>query len=141
MKKTLIGFIITIVLVSAGAFYGGMRYQQSKTPARPGFAAGQFGTNGTQRIGNGAPNGGFATGQIISADSQSITIKMQDGGSKIVFLSGSTEVGKTVTGTASDLAVGTNVVASGTANSDGSVTAATIQIRPVGQVPPQTPGQ
>jgi hypothetical protein len=83
-------------------------------------------------MGGGAneTNGGFATGQITAQDSTSITLKMRDGSTKIVFFSPSTSVGKSVSGAASDLAVGQNVMVNGTNNSDGSIAAQNIQIRP-----------
>lgn len=49
---------------------------------------------------------------------------------------------KTATGSASDITVGQNVVAFGSANSDGSVTAQNIQLNPLfraGRVQDQAP--
>lgn len=75
-------------------------------------------------------SGGMATGEIIAKDEKSITIKLGDGGSKIVFYSTSTRVKKTIDGAATDLEIGKQVVISGSANQDGSITAQTIQMRP-----------
>jgi hypothetical protein len=51
-------------------------------------------------------------------------------GSKIVFLSPATKVEKTVSGLVSDVVVGNQVVITGVVNSDGSVNATSIQLRP-----------
>jgi len=68
----------------------------------------------------------------IAKDAASVTIKLRDGGSKIIFLSDQTPVLKSATGTSDDLTVGSNVTVSGKPNQDGSISAESIQIRPVG---------
>ncbi len=133
MKKNLI-WVIVIILAAGGAFYGGMRYQQTKSASAQANSSGQ--RTGAFRGANGANGGGnfnaggAAAGQIIAEDNQSITLKLSNGSSKIVFYSGSTQFEKMVSGTINDFPIGTEVVANGTANSDGSVTANTIQLRP-----------
>jgi hypothetical protein len=136
--------VVMLLVACAGSFYGGMRYQQSRTPE----ASAQFpGLNGQRPGGrNGSTTAGtIANGEVISKDDQSITIKLQDGGSKIVYFSGSTTIGKTTTGTAADLKTGEQVMANGSSNSDGSVGAQNIQIRPdnggnpPGDIPPVAP--
>src|SRR3989338_10164732 len=105
--------IIIAVAVAVGsvAFYGGMKYAESKNPrgqsARGGFQnlspeerqarLRQFGA----AIGAGAGpsmrgDGGFSAGEIISKDDKSITLKLRDGGSKIIFFSSATAVSKSV---------------------------------------------
>jgi hypothetical protein len=132
MNKTILGAVVGAVVVAGVAFYGGDVYGKSQSPMRGGFGAnGATFTRGAGARG-GANGAGFTAGQIISKDESSITIKMPDGSTKIVLVGGSTQVLKTTTGTPSDLAVGTNVVVTGSANSDGSVTGGMIQIRPAG---------
>lgn len=133
MKKLILVAVIVAVLVGGGSFYGGMKYAQSKTPVRgSGFGGtGNFaGLRGNGGARGGATGAGFTSGDIISKDATSITIKLQDGGSKIVFYSNATKVSKFVDGTAGDLIVGKTVSITGTANSDGSITASLVQLRP-----------
>jgi hypothetical protein len=133
MKKTLLGILAVVIVVAGAAFYGGMKYDQSKTlgarQQRLGqFQAGQAG--GSARGSFGQTGGGLTRGEIIKKDDASITVKLPDGGSKIIFFSGTTHVGKTVDGSPADLEVGKTVMASGKAGSDGSIAADTIQIQP-----------
>jgi len=132
MKKTLLSILAVAVVVGGGAFYGGMKYAENKAVSDRQQRIQQFGGSGTGFRNGGSGNrtaGGFASGEILSKDDKSITIKMRDGGSKIIFFSDTTEIGKFVNGTSSDLEVGKNVSINGTANSDGSITAQTIQLR------------
>jgi len=132
-KKILIKIIVVAVIAAGAGFYGGMKYGEStatQTSANliANFRGQQAGVGSASR-GMGQ-NGGFAGGQIIAKDATSITVKLQDGSSKIVFVSGSTPVMKSVQGSLSDLAVGENVTVVGTTNSDGSITAQSVQVRP-----------
>lgn len=127
MKNQLIMTIVVAILALGGGFFTGMKYQQSKTPQRGAFTRNGQNPNGFQRGGNG---GGRVVGQILSSDSGSITVKLQDGSSKIVILSGTTTIDKAATGSVTDLTVGQNVAVFGQTNSDGSVTAQNIQLNP-----------
>jgi tripartite-type tricarboxylate transporter receptor subunit TctC len=126
---------VLIFLVGGGAFYGGMQYQKSQGGTGRGGANGQFRTftgGNTQFAGRGGAQGGVANGEVLSTDDQGITLKLMDGGSKIVFFSASTTIGKTEAGSKDDLTAGTNVLVTGTPNADGSITANMVQIRPAG---------
>ncbi len=140
MKKLIMVVAIVAVVVGGGSFYGGMKYAQrgsqrgnfaNLTPEqRQQFMANAgAGFRGGTGQGRGGMNGGFTIGEILSKDGKSITIKMPDGGSKIVFYSDSTEVTKFTDGSSDDLVIGKTVSVSGSSNQDGSVTAQTIQLR------------
>ncbi len=143
MKK-IIPIIITAVVVGGIGFYGGMKYGQGAGAqgivGQGGSATGGFGSAGAGRRngGFGQNGGGFASGDILSKDDKSITLKLQNGGSQIVFFSSSTRVMKEVEGSANDLTTGGRVTVTGTSNQDGSLTAQSIQLRP--QMP-ASPGQ
>lgn len=126
--NNLIILIVAVMIIGGGAFYGGMQYNRHSMTA--GRAARFQGMGGTQGIANRTNGDSFTSGEILSKDDKSITIKLPDGGSKIVFISDSTQVTKSATGALSDLTVGVQISANGTANTDGSVNAATVQIRP-----------
>ena len=122
--------LIVIIIIIAGSFYGGMLY--SKNQNARSFNNGTFQTR-INRAG-GVNGSNFISGNIISKDSSSITLQIpNNGGSKIIFYSGTTQISKFAAGTADDLATGTTVSVTGTTNSDGSITAQSIQIRPANQ--------
>lgn len=133
-KKIMWGVVSVIVLVAI--FYGGVVY--GKGHATTTKTAGAFTRGGAQGAGGtrggmggfAGGTGGVTTGSIISKDGKSITVSIMGGGSKIIFFDTNTKVSKTVAGLATDLVVGSQVVVSGTANSDGSLNATTVQIRP-----------
>ena len=142
MKKTILIFLVLIVLIGVGSFYGGMKYQQSKSSlsrvSGQGFQnlteeqhqqmlQGNAGAGIQRGRGNGA---NFLVGEVISKDEKSLTLKMSDGGSKIVFFSASTKISKMTDGSVNDVEVGKTITVNGQQNSDGSYTASTIQLSP-----------
>jgi len=133
MNKKLVSiFIVALLIIGGGAFYGGMKYGESKSPARQNFQ--NLSQEQRQQLLQGRTGGGtganFLTGEVIAKDEQSLTLKMSDGGSKIVFFSNSTEISKTTEGAVDDIEIGKQIMVSGDQNSDGSYTAKTIQLSP-----------
>lgn len=131
--------IVIVIAVGAGAFYGGMLFQKSQINSaqqqRRQALTGQ-GLNQIGRLGNG---NNMANGEIIAQDDKSLTLKLRDGGSKIIFFSDSTQIMKSTAGAIADLTAGENLMVTGTTNTDGSITAQTIQIRPSQPVNPDKP--
>jgi len=153
-KKTAIITLIVAIVVGLASFFGGTAYEKNslakqnllRDPNQPRLSRGTGGQGGQgmafagNRGGGPNGNGGFVAGQVMSVDDpansgagKSLTIKTQDGSSKIVFFSDSTTVGKSVQGSAGDLSAGEQVMVSGQASADGTLTAQNIQIRPAGQ--------
>jgi len=131
MKKTIPIIIAIVIVVAGGTFYCGMKYQESKLPK--GLAGRNFQNIGGLNGSTGQRNSNFSNGEIISKDDKSITIKLRDGGSKIIFLSDSTKITKQADGSSDDFEVGKSIMVGGKQNSDGSITADTIQLNP--QIP------
>ncbi|MCL6471373.1 MAG: hypothetical protein K6T91_00965 [Firmicutes bacterium] len=143
MNAKIVATIVAVAMVfGGGGFYGGMAYQKAQTPAFgtsdgrwPGMMgrAGADGQGGAGGNANGnrrffGQGGRPVSGEIISQDDKSITVKLADGSTKIVMLSDKTEISKASTGNRSDLKKGERVFAAGTENSDGSITANIVSI-------------
>ena len=126
MKNTLI-VMIAVILAGVAGFYGGTKYQQ--TQARSGMMMGQMGgrpESGEMR--QGTTGSRPVSGEIIDQAQDSITVKLQDGGSKIILLSKETEIKKAQEGSLTDLVAGESVVVFGTENTDGSISATNVQL-------------
>lgn len=126
MAKAKIITTILVVAACGGAFFGGMKYQES----RRGSLARQFAGPAGQRMGTAVSRAGLrpVAGEIIGSDESSITIKLQDGSSKIVLVPETAEINQATAAGRSALKVGEQVSAIGQENSDGSVTAQSIQL-------------
>jgi hypothetical protein len=137
MNKKIIGSIVVLVVVAGGSFMLGKMSGGAKSVARNGqFSAGQLA--GTSRGSIGArAGGGMTVGQVLSVDSGSMTLQMADGSTKIVLLGDSTMVEKTIPGTSADLTKSTPISVIGSVNSDGSITASSVQIRSASTTRPQ----
>ena len=139
MKSKNILWGIAIIILIIAAFFVGKSYGAShatSAAASATTATGRYGAAGAFAGRTGAA-GGATIGQVVSMDATSITVSLPGGGSKIILYSPITTIAKNTSGTISDVTVGSTITATGTANSDGSITASAIQIRPAGSTMPQ----
>ncbi|MFH1620994.1 MAG: hypothetical protein ABIB04_02825 [Patescibacteria group bacterium] len=148
MKSKEITIVVLVCLVvAAGSFFAGYKYtgtlgksnqnqQFNRLQGQGTVARGQGAAAGGNIARNGSAGGGFTSGEIMSKDTNSLTVKLAGGGSKIVFFSASTTVSRMADGSLDDVVQGAQVMVTGSQNQDGSVTAKTIQLRPEGAVMP-----
>lgn len=161
MKRNIV-WIVAIAAVGVVAFIAGMQLgpsikgTTSSNQTASGFRNGQM-PNGftppdgaTGQNGTAMRNRGMVIGKVIASDDKSITVKLAQGGSQTVYVSGSTVYRELAKVSAADVSVGTTITASGTTVDDGSVTATTILIgemagfggfRGAGQAPAATTNQ
>ena len=138
MKNNPLLIVIIAIIVGAGGFFAGMKYQQNKQPSRADFQA----MRGVRQGFAGASQAGIEAvrGEIISQDEESITVKLPDDSSKIVLISENTEINKATEGSTDDLESGEQVMIFGKKNSDGSISATQIQLNfGIGRNLPQSP--
>jgi len=139
-KGIIIG-IVVVLAVGVGGIFAGMQYQKTKAPSfngrDSGNVRGQFTQGGDHQPGQDdgfrgrfSDQGRPVSGEVIAKDDESITVKVQEGGSKIIFISDTTTVAKTDEGSLDDLTEGMQVLVFGSENDDGSVTAENIQLNP-----------
>lgn len=146
MKKNIIIGVVAVALIGVGCFYGGLTYGKGGKPGVDNFGKGDFANlsdseraerfaqmgNGTNPVGqraNKISGVDMIGGEIISIDDVSITVKLPDNGSKIIYISDSTKVNKMIEGNLEDLTNGTAIMINGKTDSDGNITAEMIQIR------------
>lgn len=131
-KKNILSLVVCLVVASIG-FYGGILFSNSKnSPNQSMNRQENFSQNGGRRPIQGmrsGTSGGLVSGEVLSLDAQSIIVKLRDGGSKIIFFSPSTKIEKTVDALTTDVLTGKTIMVNGSANSDGSINATSIQIR------------
>lgn len=126
-------FLITIG-VGAICFFGGMKYQESvlQTARQIGYGSGGMRTTGMRT--DGQPNRTGVrpvNGEVLSSDEDSVTVKTQDGGSKIVLYTEKTMINRASVAEKTDIKAGETVMIMGTENADGSMTAQNIQLNPI----------
>lgn len=134
---------VALVIGLGLGYFGGHAFAKSPASAA-GSRRGGFGMASSTFMGG---RGGLLSGTVAAKDASSITIDTRDGSSHVVLITPSTNVLKSVSGTLNDLSIGSAVTVTGSQNSDGSVAANLIQLRPAFQtgnalmIPAQGAGQ
>lgn len=129
--KPVIVFVL-VIGVGALSFFAGMQYQKAQLPS--GFTGRTFSRTGTgqmqtgtiRRTGSGQP----IMGEVMEIDDLSFTVKLSDGSSRIVLMSNKTIFNKTASVEKSEIKKGEKVGVFGVTNTDGSVTAQSVQLNP-----------
>lgn len=140
-QNTIILVVILMLVVGGGSFGIGYKVAQGKNKlsAFTRNGANQMmarGDRNGQGLGQGQQAGATMrgnrqiAGEVISLDDKTMTIKMPDGSSKIVLLSSTMTISKSIDAPKTDLKVGSKVAIFGSQNSDGSQTATTIELDP-----------
>ena len=144
-NKDVVATAVVALIVGLGVGY----YAHGlMTPSRTGFSgafpSGLAANGQLQRTGGATTRGtmgGLLSGTVVSKDASSITLNTRDGSSHVVLITPATTVSKSASGTLADVTTGSNITVSGTAASNGTISATLIQLRPAGADtfgPPQT---
>ncbi|MGH7175730.1 MAG: hypothetical protein ACREGR_05240 [Minisyncoccia bacterium] len=128
-KQLLITGALALVVGAGLGYFGSSAFAKAPTNGlyiRSGFTASStaFARGGNQAFGSAL------SGTVAAKDSGSITLNTRDGSSHVILVTPDTTVSKIVTGSLSDVTMGASIVVTGTTNSDGSVSASSIELRP-----------
>lgn len=141
MKKNL-AILVLIIVVGVVAFYAGLNFSSKRNSLGDlsdnmrdlrrlsSEERQQIFEQGGNHIDRRAGQAGFnlTNGEIIDKNGTSLTVKLLEGGSKIIFFSDSTYFTKSVESSVDDFTVGEQISVRGSENSDGSITARSVQV-------------
>ena len=127
-RNTQTVYLVSILLIVAAFFLGRWSVRNNNVPVQNNFAQNGGGMMRGQGVNRANNFGGSLRGIVDSLDKNTLVIKNQDGSSKIVLLSSSTTVSKSVMTDVSTLISGDNVMVRGKVNTDGSISADSIQV-------------
>ena len=131
MKNTVIAVVVAVVVAGGAGYWFGNSHAQASMSAERSQRFAQLGQAGGGALGAGNRGGfgGGVNGDVLSVDANGFTVKMQDGGSRVVIVPASVAITKSASGSLGDLIIGRRVTVFGPANSDGSITAQSVMMR------------
>lgn len=132
---------LSIILSLCVGYYAGTKHKSNNKQEfvnqfnqrnRDQFGGSRQSTGALGQRPAGVP-GGFRPiiGEIIANDGKTVTVKLNDGSSKLVLIGSSTTISTAQVTDISSLKTGEKVSVFGTQNQDGSTTAQNIQLNPV----------
>lgn len=136
-NKLIISGIVVLAIVAG--FFGGVYYQKNQSVNSMGKTRADRNDAFTQDRGSGMGmndrpgsdmRGGVISGEISNKDESGMTIKMADGSSKIILVNNDTKYTISSEADSTKVVVGEKVAVFGESNSDGSVTASSIELNP-----------
>ncbi len=127
-RKILPGLVgVLLLLVAAGAFYGGMRFQGMRSSGtRANFFANRGGADGAN-FGGGGGGRRSNMGQIKSIEGNVIIVSTQQERLQVT-VTDATKYQRLVDGKLDDLQVGANIIVRGESDANGVVNAVSIQL-------------
>ncbi len=116
---------MVLVIAVAISFFAGMQYQKSQNRGQFNMRQGNSQINSNRQMIRGV------SGEVLNVNDKTMTVKLNDGSSKIVMFLSNTSVSQATSSAVSNIKTGEQVMVFGANNSDGSVNAQTIQINPI----------
>ncbi len=124
-KTHIIWAVVAVAALVAGIFWG--RAMAGGAPGNSRFGA--LSSSSRTFAGRGNSSANVFAGQVSAIDGSSITLQLPSGNSEVVLYASSTPVTEPTNVSIAKVVAGTNIMVMGTQNSDGSVTAQSIEIR------------
>jgi len=128
MNQKALLVIVAVVCLVVGA--GGGYFARGALRPQMGFRNGQGRGGQFGQLFGGGAGGRPLIGMIQSTGNDRLTLTTPDGSSHIVLISSDTKYHKVTDGSLTDFPTGTRVIVVGSQNSDGSMTATSVQAAP-----------
>jgi len=129
-KKNLLLAVVVVAALAASFWLGRLSgYGNANMALANRRQVGPMTTGQRQGLTNGQNIQNRTVGQIDKINDKQLTIKLMDGGSRLLMLPSEAVITRMASATATDLVVGQNIMASG-AEENGMIVVKTLQVSP-----------
>jgi hypothetical protein len=129
-NKNLLLAVVVVAALAASFWLGRLSgYGNANMALANRRQAGPMAAGQRQGFGNGQNAQNRIIGQIDKINDKQLTIKLMDGGSRLLMLPSEAVITRMASATATDLVVGQNIMASG-AEENGMIVVKTLQVSP-----------